>query len=87
MTNEELQVLEIEASKGDRYQAAYNEMVVPFFEEKQMQFIAAFQDISVGDSERLASLHSQSKALDALRAEFQYYIDTGKIAKVQLQRV
>lgn len=86
MSPDQINVLEMDAAKGDRYQVIYDEMIVPFFEAKQIQFMAAFQDVGIGDSGALASLHSQSKALDALRSEFEHYINTGKIAKTQLQR-
>lgn len=77
--------LEVEASKGEQYQRAYDQLVTPFFEAKQAELFEAFQDAPTTETDILVTLKLQSNALKSLDEEFKHYINTGKLARQQLE--
>lgn len=78
--------LELEQSRGERYAEVYNEYIAPFIEEKQRILFEAFQATPVSNVEGLKDIKLQSTALVALGAHFQQFIDSGKLAKAQLEK-
>ena len=79
-------VLLNESLQGQRYQAAWDEILRPFFAEKEMQLFAAFRDTPSDRTDLLVSLKMQSNALDSLKSEIQTHIDTGKLARLQIDK-
>lgn len=79
------EVLEIEAARGEKYGRAWEELVEPFFEAKQLQLYEAFKELPTSNNEGLVILKMQSNALESLKDEFQHHINTGKLAKQTLE--
>lgn len=55
-----------------------------FFETKEEQLFNMLRDIPLGDAAAVIAVHHQLKSLNALQVEIQSYIDTGKMARIEL---
>ena len=71
-------------SKGHKAQHAYDYFFKPFLTKKRKILFIAFQDTSARDVEGLMEIKRMMIALDALEQEMQTYINTGKMAEIQL---
>lgn len=77
---------EAEVAKGDEYQRIFDGYVGPFIEEKRQVLFDHFQTIPVGNVEALKDIKLQLTAINALEAHFKEFIQTGKFAKIQLEK-
>ena len=68
-------------AKGDRYKSAWENLVKPFFDGKQVELFENYKQCSVSDSDTMKEIIHHSKVLDSLRDEFEHYVNTGKLAK------
>ena len=84
MTADDTRKLEIEIAKGDRYKHLYDEILEDFFEKKQAILFNAFTSVPVTKTEELVAIRMQSTALESLRSEFLTVIESGRLAKLQL---
>lgn len=79
------QLLELERAKGDEYKRVYDAYIKPFVDEKQKVLFEAFQNTSIANVDQLKDIKAQSTALNALSEHFKRFIETGEIAKYQLE--
>ncbi|RKZ07750.1 hypothetical protein DRQ25_10790 [Candidatus Fermentibacteria bacterium] len=54
-----------------------------FFDRKEKELWDAFGRTKIGDSTSLIEIHHQFKSLNALRAEVQTAVNTGKLAQAE----
>lgn len=73
-----------DSAKGERYQRAWDDLIEPFFLEKDHELYQAFKELPTTESDSLVLLKLQVNALEALRDEFKHYINTGRLAQKQL---
>ena len=86
MIDPEKAKLESEVAKGDDYQRVFNSYVGPFIEAKKEVLFAAFQEVPVSNVEQLKDIKLQLTAINSLEAHFREFMNTGKLAKVQLEK-
>lgn len=55
-----------------------------FFEEKSEQLFEAFKDCAIGDADGLEKIHAAYKSMNALQAEIQTVMNSGKLAQKSL---
>lgn len=77
--------LEMDQAKGESYQRAWENIIAPFFDNKQEELYAAFLSIKSSDVDGLVLLKMQSNVMSMLEDEVQHYINTGKLAKAALE--
>ncbi len=76
--------LQNELAIGLRYKATYEELVEPYFAQKQLELFDAFKQASAHNKELLQDIKLQSNALEGLRQHFLHYIETGHMAAIKL---
>ena len=86
MKSEQTAILDDQIAKGTTMQAALNNGLQSFFDDKEAQLFQAFRNCNAGDTETLATIHYGAKALQSLRTEVQGVIDSGKISAVQKEQ-
>ena len=86
MLDPEQAKLESEVAKGDEYQRVFQLYVCPFIEAKRQLLFEAFQEVSVSNVEQLKDIKLQLTAINSLEAHFQEFMNTGKLAKKQLEK-
>lgn len=79
------ELLETEAAIGDNYQRAWDGIVKPFFDLKTEELYGHFVNCPTTDERQLMLIKMQVNALNSLKDEFTSYINTGKLAKKQLE--
>ena len=72
-------------AKAERAKQLNEEFIKPFIESKHRILFNAFVEVDANDTDRLQLIRLQSTALSSLEAELQTYIDSGKIAKHELE--
>lgn len=55
-----------------------------FFKEKNEQLFEAFKDCAIGDADGLEKIHAAYKSMNALQAEIQTVMNSGKLAQKSL---
>lgn len=75
-----------EQAKGEEYGRIFNEYMLPFIEAKRKVLFDAFQRVSVSDVDSLKDIKLQLTAINSLEAHFQEFINTGKLAKIELEK-
>lgn len=78
--------LESEVAKGDEYQRVFQSYVGPFIEAKRQLLFEAFQEVPVSNVDQLKDIKLQLTAINSLEAHFQEFMNTGKLAKKQLEK-
>jgi hypothetical protein len=73
-----------ESDLGRRYQEAWDNYVAPFFTAKSEELFEAFKQCPTTNEKGLITIKLQLNCLDMLRDNFQHYIDTGKMAQLQI---
>lgn len=86
MLDPEQAKLESEVAKGDEYQRVFQSYVGPFIEAKRQLLFEAFQEVSVSNVEQLKDIKLQLTAINSLEAHFKEFMNTGKLAKKQLEK-
>ena len=86
MLDPEQAKLESEVAKGDEYQRVFQSYVGPFIEAKRQLLFEAFQEVSVSNVDQLKDIKLQLTAINSLEAHFQEFMNTGKLAKKQLEK-
>ena len=86
MIDPEVAKLQAEVAKGDEYQRIFDSYVGPFIAEKKQVLFEAFQATPVGNVEALKDIKLQLTAINSLEAHFQEFMNTGKLAKKQLEK-
>lgn len=81
------QIFEIEKARGEAYKRAYEQYIEPFFTEKTAQLFEAFKDTQSSNSDDLLRIKLQLNALEGLKAHFDYYIETGRMAELSLDKI
>jgi len=84
MNDKERQMLEVESARGARYKQTYDDLILPYFAEKQLLLYAAFTSADSNNKEALQLIKLQSNALEGLKAHFLAFIETGRMAELQL---
>ena len=77
--------LEIESSVGDQYKNTWDGFVEPYFIEKSKQLFEAFKSCSSSNVDALVAIRMQMNALDGLKEHFISYVNSGELAKIQLE--
>lgn len=78
--------LEAEKAKGEEYQRVFDAYVNPFIAAKREVLFEAFQQVPVQDTETLKDIKLQLTAINSLEAHFMEFVNTGKLAKYQLEK-
>lgn len=86
MLDPEQAKLESEVAKGDEYQRVFQSYVGPFIEAKRQLLFEAFQEVPVSNIDQLKDIKLQLTAINSLEAHFQEFMNTGKLAKKQLEK-
>ena len=86
MLDPEQAKLESEVAKGDEYQRVFQSYVGPFIEAKRQLLFGAFQEVPVSNVDQLKDIKLQLTAINSLEAHFQEFMNTGKLAKKQLEK-
>lgn len=87
MIDERIAKLEIDAALGDQKRQIFNDHIKPFIEAKERVLFEAFQNINAQDIAQLQAIKMQQTVLASLEAYFREYIDTGKLAKHELEKL
>lgn len=77
--------LEKEVAVAREKELVFNTHIKPFLDAKKYDLFEAFSMVSVTDTNALLNIRLQMQALTGLEADFQSYIDTGKIASFKLE--
>ena len=77
--------LEIEQAKGEMYQRAYDSTVQPFISAKEAELFDAFLNHPTSDTDGLVLIKLQLNVLTSMRDEFQSKINSGKLARQQIE--
>lgn len=77
--------LELEQAQGEMHQRAWEHSVKPFVEAKQAELYDAFKEHNTTDTDGLMLIKMQTNALSSMADEFQSFINTGKLARQQLE--
>lgn len=86
MLDPEQAKLESEVAKGDEYKRVFQSYVGPFIEAKRQLLFEAFQEVPVSNVDQLKDIKLQLTAINSLEAHFQEFMNTGKLAKKQLEK-
>ena len=86
MLDPEQAKLEAEVAKGDEYQRVFQSYVGPFIEAKRQLLFEAFQEVPVSNVDQLKDIKLQLTAINSLQAHFQEFMNTGKLARTQLEK-
>lgn len=78
--------LEIDAALGEQKRIIFEQHIKPFIEAKERVLFEAFTATNAGDTKTLQLIKMQQSVLTSLEAYFREYIDTGKLAKFELER-
>lgn len=87
MIDEKRARLEIDAALGDNKREIFEAHIKPFIEAKERVLFEAFKDVRAQDTEQLQAIKMQQTVLAGLEAYFREYIDTGKLAKHELEKM
>ena len=83
--NEAMKIkLEMEASDGEEWARIYERKLKPFFDRKRQDLFSFFIDESSAKQENLLLLKLQCNSLTSLENEFIDIIETGRLARQQL---
>ena len=77
--------LEAEKAKGEEYQRIFDSYIKPFIEAKKEVLFEAFQQVPVQEVDMLKDIKLQLTAVNSLEAHFMEFVNTGKLAKHQLE--
>ena len=72
---------------SESHQAAWDNVLLPFFEEYDKNMFLAFQQIPTSDMEALKTLKLQMNVANSLKAHIEHFIATGELAKMQLSEL
>lgn len=86
MLDPEVAKLQAEVATADEYQRVFDSYVGPFIEAKKQVLFEHFQTIPVGNVEALKNIKLQLTAINSLQAHFQEFMNTGKLARTQLEK-
>ena len=86
MLDPEVAKLQAEVATADEYQRVFDSYVGPFIAEKKQVLFEHFQTIPVGNVEALKDIKLQLTAINSLQAHFQEFMNTGKLARTQLEK-
>ena len=86
MLDHEVAKLQAEVATADEYQRVFDSYVGPFIEAKKQVLFEHFQTIPVGNVEALKDIKLQLTAISSLQAHFQEFMNTGKLARTQLEK-
>lgn len=87
MIDERKAKLEIDIALGENKRQVYEQHIKPFIEARERVLFEAFQNIRAQDTESLQAIKMQQTVLASLEAYFREYIDTGKLAKHELEKM
>lgn len=77
--------LEVEQAKGEMYQRAFDSTVQPFISAKETELFDAFLNHPTSDTDGLVLIKLQLNVLTSMRDEFQSKINSGKLARQQIE--
>ena len=86
MLDPEVAKLQAEVATADEYQRVFDSYVGPFIEAKKQVLFEHFQTIPVGNVEALKDIKLQLTAINSLQAHFKEFMNTGKLARTQLEK-
>jgi len=79
--------LEREVAESSNAEKAYTSYIRPFIDEKRKVLFEAFMTISVEEPNKLMEIKRQQMVLEALNSEVVSKINTGKLARQQLEEM
>lgn len=79
--------IEQEAAKCEAAGRAWEFHVKPFFENKEIELFDAFKDASTVDDKAILLIKMQANVLAMIKDHFESMINTGKMARRQLQEL
>lgn len=79
--------LQIDAALGENKREIFENHIKPFIDTRTAILFDAFVNTEAGDIETLQKIKMQQTVLASLEAYFREYIDTGKLAKHELERI
>lgn len=85
MNQSQTDQLMFEMSKGEEHRHAWKVTVEPFFREKASELFSAFQQCASSDKDVLFDIKLQLNVLNSLETYFKDYIETGRMASIQLK--
>ena len=86
MNEVEQQQLLNEVNNANNYQVAWDTCVGKFFDTKSEQLYDAFCNCSSQDPKALVDIRMQLNALLALKSDFEHFMSSGHMAKIQLDK-
>lgn len=87
MIDERTAKLEIDIALGEKKREIFENHIKPFIDAKQKVLFEAFVNVSAQDVKQLQNIKMQQTVLSSLEAYFREYIDTGKLAKYELEKM
>lgn len=87
MIDERTAKLEIDIALGEKKREIFENHIKPFIDAKQKVLFEAFVNVSAQDVKQLQNIKMQQTVLSSLEAYFREYIDTGKLAKYELENM
>lgn len=87
MIDERTAKLEIDIALGEKKREIFENHIKPFIDAKQKVLFEAFVNVSAQDVKQLQNIKMQQTVLSSLEAYFREYIDTGKLAKHELEKM
>jgi len=76
--------LEDEVVRATKVRKLKDAFLDQFFQEKEAQLFEHFKSIPIGASDDLVEIHHQLKSMNALKVAVQSVMDTGKMARIEL---
>ena len=76
--------LEAEAAQCEAAGRAWHQYVEPFFLEKELELFEAFKEISLTKEKDILTIKMQANVLAMLKDHFESKINTGNMARKQL---
>ena len=78
-------LLEVEAAQCEAAGRAWVQHVEPFFLNKEAELFEAFKDASTTNKDDILTIKMQANVLAMLKDHFDSLINTGKLARKQLE--
>ena len=84
LTDKQVEKLLLEQTIGQDHKETYERLIEPFFAERKALLFSVFCDTSADDVEQLQLIKMQETVLESMRKHFMHFIETGKMAEIQL---
>ena len=85
MNDQEIHQLQVQQAKGEATARAWEEHVKPFVDAKEEELFDAFKRMPTTNKDDLLTIKMQANVLAMLEDHFKSLIDTGILARKQLE--